>query len=199
MISRRKLFGLLGSAAVGATLLVPHRTIFLPPRGGWPQQFLGQIIVPHEDLPYYADGIASGLYSYDTETEMMTLLKRIASHEPGKFHSARTGVRYNWDDVGSHARRSLVDDRRDFVPPSKQSIKQSRSFVGHPVPWLPKKTAWYTDDASEWGPPDMVEKLKADAILLGVPFVGESLLVDMDQWVQTDGYRDWMRQRGQSV
>jgi hypothetical protein len=199
VISRRRLLGLVagGGAAIAAELLLPHRTIFLPPRCGWPEPCLASLIIPREDLPYYADGIASGLYSYSHDTEVMTLLKRIASHEPGKFHSTRTGRKYDWADVGTEYGRSLIDDKLDYAPASSKERKEALAFSGHPATWLPKKTSYYTDDATNWGPPEVVAKLEMDAIAAGVPFVGDSIVVDFERWEQTDSYRDWLRQRGQ--
>src|ERR1700728_1459142 len=96
MISRRKLFGFLAAGAVVGTELIAHRTIFLPPRGGWPRWALVSLVIPKDQLPFYADDIAAGRFTYDESTEIMTLLQPNIGHINGKFHS-RSGRTYEWD------------------------------------------------------------------------------------------------------
>jgi hypothetical protein len=77
MISRRKLFGLVAAGAlVAPELLLPRRTIFLPPRGGWPHGRLAALIIPPEHAHWWAPERAAGKVEYDLATQTMTLLRQ---------------------------------------------------------------------------------------------------------------------------
>lgn len=77
MISRRKFLGF-ATGAAGALLLpeliAPHRSIFLPPIGGWPGPYAA-LIIPRHDIHMWAAEIAAGNMAYDPETEVLSLLK----------------------------------------------------------------------------------------------------------------------------
>jgi hypothetical protein len=80
-MNRRKFLGFLaagGAIAAAPALLLPERTIFLPPIGGWPHgriEALMQMIIPKSDIDFWADEIAEGQFSYDPVTEVLRLLK----------------------------------------------------------------------------------------------------------------------------
>lgn len=75
-MTRRKLFGF--AAAAAASLLVPElamstKSIFLPPKGGWVQLPYASLIIPRAHAEdFYASEIASGIATYDADTEMMS-------------------------------------------------------------------------------------------------------------------------------
>jgi hypothetical protein len=73
-MKRRTFLQLLAGASVGAGLLVPKRSIFLPPIGGWPGPY-ARLIIPRSDIGPWAEGIASGKYHYDMHTEMLSLME----------------------------------------------------------------------------------------------------------------------------
>jgi hypothetical protein len=136
MISRRGFLGMLGAGGVGASaLLLPRKTIFLPPPGGWPRGALASMVIPRTDLEYYAEAIASGRCEYDMHSETMTIYQLDPAHHAGKFHSA-TGRKYDWKDdesgeiidwiksgygrdvpVINHSKRADIDDRLDRYTP----------------------------------------------------------------------------------
>ena len=196
LLSRRGLFGLL--AGVGTTaLLVPKRTIFLPPRGGWAQWPIAQMIIPRSDAAaFYADGIAAGLYSYDEATETMSLLKRDTRHHDDKWNSP-SGRTYDLESLWDYPRnRAAIDDALD-APIGVQSNAKERARIiekySHPVPNLPNTTHGSDAEIADWGPPALIASLKADAIARGVPFVGDSYRVDMARWMETEDYRQWSK------
>jgi hypothetical protein len=91
MLTRRKLLGMLAAGAIVApSLLIPKRSIFLPPIGGWPRA-LATMSIPAEHVSWWAADIAAGRASYDVTTEIMTWLAKAEDHperwsEPEKVY-----------------------------------------------------------------------------------------------------------------
>lgn len=196
MISRRKLFGVLaGGAVMASELLLPRRSIFLPPRGGWPRWKVAELFVPREDVGFYAEGIASGRFSYDSSSQMMALLQPDIGHVNGKFHS-RSGRVYDWADVDATGRRATIDDRLEKPSPVKTRKSESiREADGsNPALWLPN--TWTPEDEyANFGPPEVIRRLKTDAVQLGIPFVAGTDKIDLEAWYGTDHYKRWQAAR----
>ena len=194
-MKRRQFLQWLGGAGIAASgLIVPHRSIFLPPMGGWPQVAIGSFIIPKWLIGDYADGIAKGHFAYDEATETMSLFK----HDPeraqvdGMFHSAHTGRTYDFYRAGDEpGYRAAIDDSLDT--PSIGSVDRYTWQMQYPAMALPQ---------SKWGiTPDQkpidehqrraMDQVRADAVALGIPFVGDTYVIDTDKWFQTDHYRQW--------
>ena len=79
MKRRQFLQWLTGAGIAASGLIVPHRSIFLPPVGGWPHGRIDAIvslIIPKRDIDmYWAEEIAAGRMAYDPATEVLSLLK----------------------------------------------------------------------------------------------------------------------------
>jgi hypothetical protein len=200
VISRRKLFGLLaGGAVVGAELA--HRSIFLPPRSGWPQWSLAQMIIPRNQLAYYAEGIAAGRFSYDDVTETMTLLQRDFKHHDGKWHS-RTGRVYDcpepWGEIPDRAR---IDDEMDGRPQFSSALSGNSPLCSHeqklheataknPVLFMPTPVdvrGGVVDSIGldpSYGPHQIayLNRLRDDAVALGAPIIAGTYLVDIEKY-----------------
>jgi hypothetical protein len=98
MISRRKFFGLLAAGAIIAPeLLLPRKTFFLPPMGGWISP-LASLKIEFDDQwvtrDMYAEGLASGKFTYDEHTKMMSVWRL---DEP-VTRSLGSGKEFEWQD-----------------------------------------------------------------------------------------------------
>lgn len=85
-LTRRKLFGF--AAAAAASLLVPElvvstKSIFLPPKDGWLRMPYASLVIPADHAKdFYAAEIASGVATYDINTEMMSWWRSPVAQAP---------------------------------------------------------------------------------------------------------------------
>lgn len=81
MVKRRHFLAMLGAAGAlaGSELLLPKRSIFLPPIGGWPHGRIAHasLIVPRDEFAYgwWDADVATGRMAYDKATEVLSLLE----------------------------------------------------------------------------------------------------------------------------
>jgi hypothetical protein len=72
-------------AAAAPVLLMPHRSIFLPPSMGWPHLPYASLIIPASDKHYWNAEIAQGKATYDDATEMMNWWAAPENHAPKEY------------------------------------------------------------------------------------------------------------------
>jgi hypothetical protein len=106
----------MGAGVAASGLIVPTRSIFLPPVGGWPHGRIAHasLIIPRSDIGMWAEEIAAGRMAYDDKTEVLSLL---AYDERSPF--ARNGTQML-------AYRGNLHER--------ELAHQLRRFEGVPVP-----------------------------------------------------------------
>jgi hypothetical protein len=80
--SRRGFMAMLAAGAILAPgLLIPRRTFFLPPIGGWGAHPLASLMIPSEVTPLWAEELAAGRVTYDAQTQIMSLWERTSGSE----------------------------------------------------------------------------------------------------------------------
>jgi hypothetical protein len=206
VITRRKLLGMLAAGAIAAPgLLVPRKTIFLPPLGGWPQIPIASFMIPKWSIGEYAEGLAKGHFLYDESTETMSLLK----HDPeraqidGKFHSP-SGRIYDWEVVADGAGgRAAIDDELDKPQQDMELAAVVRAehlaLNADPVMNLPRisdvdKITWesFPTSAQERRVMDI---LRDDAIAKGLPVIPDTYCLDANRLLESDYYKKFAERR----
>jgi hypothetical protein len=161
MVSRRKLLSMLAGGALAAPLLLmPRKTIFLPPIGGWLSP-IAQLVIPDMLLPDYEEGIKSGKFTYfrNAPYEKTKIVKGFNREyrdtyiidkevtisqwwaeeveNDGKFHSPNTGKTYDFGLVDGTGSRAAIDDEgmtADLIREAdKQRFAQGIGSTGFPI------------------------------------------------------------------
>jgi hypothetical protein len=206
VISRRKLLSMLAAGAIAAPgLLIPRKTIFLPPIGGWPQVAIASFSIPKWLIDGYADGLAKGHFSYDEATETMSLLK----HDPeraqvdGKFHSPGGRV-YDWEDVAHNGgKRAEIDDAMDATKQNLEAAALHRAeqlkIYADPAMSLPHVRD-INDITWEYFPTSPQERvvmdaLRQDAISKGLPIIPGTYCLDDNKLYDHPHFIDLMARR----
>jgi hypothetical protein len=116
---------MLAGAAAAPLILVPHRSIFLPPSMGWPHLPYASMIIPVSDKHYWDAEIATGKATYDDSTEMMSWWASPEDHAPKVYF--RDGYQSPKSIAPLTPPRIIVPESNPFADDEELRIAQEES------------------------------------------------------------------------